>query len=161
MSDYTIRKILPTEYPFMSQMLYEAIFVSEGESRPTQSIIASPDFVVYTEGFGRIGDLGLVVEVRGKLVGAIWSRIFTAQNPGYGFVNINTPELGIAILPEYRKLGIGLILLKQFLELLIENKYEQVSLSVDTRNYAYKFYLKNGFENVEIIDNSAKMILKL
>jgi [ribosomal protein S18]-alanine N-acetyltransferase len=115
MSDYTIRKILPTEYPFLSQMLYEAIFVSEGESRPAQSIITSPDFVVYTEVFGRKGDLALVVQVENKLVGAIWSRIFTAQNPGYGFVDSHTPELGMAIMPEHRKYGIGSILLKQFL----------------------------------------------
>jgi ribosomal protein S18 acetylase RimI-like enzyme len=161
MSDYTIRKILPTEYPFLSQMLYETVYTPESEAKLDQNVLLRPEFAVYVEGFGRAGDLALVVKIEKRLVGAIWSRIFTDENTGYGFVNINTPELGIAILPEYRKLGIGLILLKQFLELLIENKYEQVSLSVDTRNYAYKFYLKNGFENVEIIDNSAKMILKL
>jgi ribosomal protein S18 acetylase RimI-like enzyme len=76
-------------------------------------------------------------------------------------VDSYTPELGMAVLPEYRKLGIGSILLKQFLELLAENNFEQVSLSVDIRNFAYNFYLKNGFENIEITDNSAKMIRKL
>jgi hypothetical protein len=71
MQNYTIRKILPTEYSFLSQMLYEAVYTPESETRPDQSVILRPEFAAYIEGFGRDGDLSLVVEIEKKLVGVI------------------------------------------------------------------------------------------
>ncbi|MDE7420948.1 MAG: GNAT family N-acetyltransferase, partial [Muribaculaceae bacterium] len=59
-----------------------------------------------------------------------------------------TPELAIALYPEYRNKGIGSRLLASLLEALQENGFERISLSVDKNNYAVRMYLKLGFQIV-------------
>ena len=74
--DVTIRKMQKQEYPLLDNFLYEAIFVPEGIKPPSKTIITSPELQVYVERFGKLkDDLGLVAEVDGKIVGAVWVRI--------------------------------------------------------------------------------------
>ena len=87
---------------------------------------------------------GLVAEVDGKIVGAVWVRIMN----DYGHIDNETPSLAISLYKEYRGFGIVTALMKKILALLKENGYKQVSLSVQKANYAAKLYLKVGFEIV-------------
>ena len=66
-----------------------------------------------------------------------------------GHVDEQTPSLSISVKKEYRKKGIGTTLMKQMLFYLQQKGYHQVSLSVQTANYASKMYLKLGFEIVK------------
>lgn len=143
--DVTIRKIQKREYPLLDHFLYEAIFVPEGIEPPPKTIITSPELQVYVEHFGKSkDDWGLVAEVEGKIVGAVWVRIMN----DYGHIDEETPSLAISLYKEYRGFGIGTAMMKEILALLKSHGYKQVSLSVQKANYAAKLYLKAGFEIV-------------
>lgn len=143
--EYTIREIQKQEYPLLDHFLYEAIFIPEGIEPPPKTIIASPELQVYVAGFGELKhDMGLVAEINGKIVGAVWVRIMN----DYGHIDDETPSLAISLDQEYRGFGIGTALMKEILAALASREYSRVSLSVQKANYAVKLYQKVGFEIV-------------
>ncbi|EOS47756.1 hypothetical protein C810_00842 [Lachnospiraceae bacterium A2] len=143
--EYTIREIQKQEYPLLDNFLYEAIFIPEGIKPPPKTIITSPELQVYVERFEESkDDWGLVAEVDGKIVGAVWVRIMN----DYGHIDDETPSLAISLYKEYRGFGIGTAMMKEILALLKSHGYSRVSLSVQKDNYAAKIYLKIGFEIV-------------
>jgi ribosomal protein S18 acetylase RimI-like enzyme len=139
------RRIEITDYPFLREMLYEALFVPPGAQPYPRSIIDIPEISKYLDGWGKSGDFGLITEIDHNPVGAIWGRVFNAQNPGYGFIDSAIPELGMAISTQYRNKGIGEKLLSEFFTVAKKNGYNALSLSVDKRNRACDFYLRSGF----------------
>lgn len=140
---YTIRKIQRQEYPLLDDFLYEAIFVPDGIEPPSKTIIASPELQVYVDHFGESkDDIGLVAEIEGKVIGAVWARIMN----DYGHVDDETPSLAISLYKEYRRQGIGTAMMREILAVLKTCGYKQVSLSVQKANYAAKLYQKTGFE---------------
>ena len=79
--------------------LYHAIYVPEGCKPPSADIVFTEDFIQYTEAFGTNPlDLGIVAEDNGNPVGVAWVRLMKS----YGYVDNDTPELSISLLPEYR-----------------------------------------------------------
>lgn len=142
MNDCIIRKIRPDEYSILADFLYEAIFIPEGVQPPPKSIIQQPELQVYVEDFGKKDDYCLVAETNNKIIGAVWVRIMD----DYGHIDNNTPSLAISLYKEFRGQGIGTVLLDGMLSLLKSENYEKVSLSVQKENYAYRMYLKAGFE---------------
>ncbi len=141
--DYTIREIQKQEYPLLDNFLYEAIFIPTGIEPPPKTIITAPELQVYVAHFGELkDDWGLVAEVDGKIVGAVWVRIMH----DYRHIDDETPSLAISLYKEYRGFGIGTAMMKEILALLKSHGYKRVSLSVQKANYAAKLYLKVGFE---------------
>ena len=61
----------------------------------------------YVDGFGRHGDAGVVAAVAGQDVGAAWYRLLPADDPGYGFVAADIPELTLGVASQARGRGIG------------------------------------------------------
>ncbi len=152
--DVMIREILKQEYPLLDNFLYEAIFVPKNVEPPAKTIITSPELQVYVERFGESkDDWGLVAEVGGKIVGAVWVRIMN----DYGHIDDETPSLAISLYKEYRGFGIGTAMMKEILALLKSHEYSRVSLSVQKANYAAKMYLKVGFEIV--MENEEEYIM--
>lgn len=152
--DVMIREILKQEYPLLDNFLYEAIFVPKNVEPPAKTIITSPELQVYVERFGESkDDWGLVAEVGGKIVGAVWVRIMN----DYGHIDDETPSLAISLYKEYRGFGIGTAMMKEILALLKSHEYSRVSLSVQKANYAAKLYLKVGFEIV--MENEEEYIM--
>jgi ribosomal protein S18 acetylase RimI-like enzyme len=156
-----IRDIEKTEIFHLQNFLYEAIFIPEGQAKPDKEIIKLPELSIYIKDFGKETDLCIVAELHGKLIGAVWTRIFPENERGFGFVDSKTPELSMSVIENYRQNGIGTKLLKAMIDRLTQLDYEQVSLSVDRLNYALKLYLKFGFEIVKSDDKSATMIKRL
>lgn len=135
-----------SEYNCLSEFLYQAIFIPEGESLPPRSIINEPEIFIYIKDFGEnSSDLGVIAEQNNHVVGAAWARII----PAFGHLDDNTPELAISILPEFRGYGIGTKLMNKLFILLIENGYTQTSLSVQKNNPAVSFYQRLGYEIVD------------
>ena len=156
--DYTIREIQKQEYPLLDNFLYEAIFVPKGVEPPPKTIITSPELQVYVAHFGESkDDWGLVAEVDGKIVGAVWVRIMN----DYGYIDDETPSLAISLYKKYRGFGIGTAMMKEILALLKSHGYKHVSLSVQKANYAAKMYLKIGFEIVRESEEEYIMICHL
>ena len=156
--DYTIREIQKQEYPLLDNFLYEAIFVPKGIEPPPKTIIASPELQVYIEHFGESkDDWGLVAEVDGKIVSAVWVRIMN----DYGHIDDEMPSLAISLYKEYQGFGIGTAMMKEILALLKAHGYSRVSLSVQKANYAAKMYLKIGFEIVRENEEEYIMVCHL
>ena len=144
--DYIIRKMEKSEYQFLKDFLYEAIFIPEGEALPLKSIINGPELQMYISGFGsQKHDRALLAEVNGKAAGAVWVRVMK----DYGHIDDETPSFAISLYKEYRGMGIGTDMMKKMLAILKEAGYEKASLSVQKKNYAVKMYQKVGFKIAE------------
>ncbi len=107
-----------------------------------------PDLPVYryVANWGRPGDAGVIAfDPRGPF-GAAWYRVFTADEPGFGFVDEQTPELTMAVVPSRRGQGVGAELLDALLERARQDGYAAVSLSAETEQTG--FYERNGFAAV-------------
>lgn len=137
-----IRTVTAADTPFLREALYQAVFVPPGGSPPPRTIIDLPDLAIYVDEFGlRAGDSGVLALAGETPVGAAWTRLIR----GYGYINDNTPELSIALLPAYRGQGIGTrLLLAQFA--LLAPTVDKVSLSVQKANPAHRLYTRLGFE---------------
>ncbi len=148
-TNISTRPIMQVDEPFLWDMLYQAIFVPEGYPRPDPNIVKLPELAKYVQGWGLEHDHGfLAIDIDAQQpVGAVWSRLFTGDMRGYGYVDDETPELSIAILPEYRGQGVGTQLLTHLLE-AATGKYPAVSLSVHQNNPAFNLYQRLGFEIV-------------
>jgi len=157
----TYRAITSTDFSFLKEMLYETIYVPEGEDPYPISILELPEISKYISNWGRQGDFGFIASINNSPVGAAWARLFNEQNKGYGFVNAETPELSIAIKQSYRSKGIGNQLMKQMIALAKEKGYKQLSLSVDKRSRAVLLYKKLNFEIIDDLETAYTMLLKL
>ena len=115
----------------------------------------------YVAGWGRRGDAAVVALEGGFPVGAAWFRLFGRDEPGFGFVDEETPEVAIAVVPSRRGHGIGPELLDALVEVAEEQGYNGLSLSVADDSPAMHVFEKQGFEKVEQTDGSWTMRLNL
>ena len=113
---------------------------------------------LYVKAWGRPGDTAVIAIEDGFPVGAAWFRIFSRERPGYGFVDADTPELAIAVVPSRRGRGIGDSLLTSLLERARADGHPALSLCVDKRNEdAVRVYERHGFERVGENEDSLTM----
>ncbi|MDQ0874614.1 ribosomal protein S18 acetylase RimI-like enzyme [Paenibacillus sp. V4I3] len=141
-----VRLLEQKEYDFFMDMHYESIYILE--DKPSKyELLNAPNIKKYSEEWGRKGDKALVALIDDKPIGAVWYRLFDETNKGYGYVDNNTPELGIALLPDFKQKGIGTILMKEINQQARIDGYKSLSLSVDPDNHiAVRLYEKLGFE---------------
>jgi ribosomal protein S18 acetylase RimI-like enzyme len=103
----------------------------------------------------------VVAEVEGEPVGAAWYRLFTEDEPGYGFVDEKIPELSIAVVPLHRRKGIGEALLRACMVQAREEGFQALSLSVAAHNRSRMMYQRAGFEKVNETGDSWTMVANL
>jgi ribosomal protein S18 acetylase RimI-like enzyme len=130
---------------FLRDMLHHAYYWKERHPD------AGPGPVqLYVKAWGRPGDTAMVALRDGFPVGAAWYRLFEAAAPGYGFIDPQTPELAVAVVPNARGKGVGSALLGSLLERARKDGYGALSLSVDRHNKgAIALYRQYGFGQVE------------
>ncbi len=136
-----IRQAGAHDLPFLRDMLRHAYYARWGDE-------ADVPLERYVSGWGRRGDTALVAIDQFQPVGAAWYRLFSADEPGYGFVDERTPELTIAVVPSRRGKGLGEELLETLLRQARSEGYEQISLSVEPDNPARRLYDQHGFAQV-------------
>src|ERR671911_1655658 len=152
---WEIRLAQPNDEPFMWDMAWQATAVDDGmRSLGREAAFAIPHVRRYLEGWGRTGDAAVVAVVDGQRLGAAWYRLFPAEDPGWGFVATDVPELSIGVAAEARGRGVGSALLDALLTVAREQGFQAVSLSVDRRNPARRLYERKGFRDAGISDPS-------
>ncbi|WP_136603929.1 GNAT family N-acetyltransferase [Paenibacillus dokdonensis] len=158
--NYTIRPLTDQDISFMWEMLYESMYVPAGQKPFSRDILQDPSIAKYAEQWGRDGDIGFIALTEdGQPMGTITARLFQENNPGYGYVGSDVPELGMALSQAFRGQGIGMALLRTLFEKLKNNGTTRVSLSVDPNNTAaVKLYQRFGFEEVGMVDTSITMV---
>jgi len=129
---------------FLRDMLHHAYYWRELEPGEDPGPVSR-----YVKGWGRPGDTAVIALEDGFPVGAAWYRLFRQDQPGYGFVDEEIPELAVAVVPSRRGRGIGDALLNALCERAREEGHPALSLSVERTNDALvSFYEKHGFERV-------------
>lgn len=152
-----IRPLKLEDEPFLWEMLYQALYVPEGCAALPREVVRLPELARYVQSWGREGDFGFLAKdaIADQSIGAIWLRLLIGENPGYGYVDDNTPELSIAVLPQYRGQGVGSQLLTHLLA--SESGQSSISLSVSADNPAVRLYQRFGFAIVSKSDESLTM----
>lgn len=150
---FSIRTAAAADQLFISEMQYAALFVPPGDDPFPRSLLDEPHILRYHGGFGlRHGDVGVIAETpTGRPLGAAWVRLIE----GYGFVEAGVPELGIAVVEEFRGGGVGTALLDALLE-----RTPRCSLSVDSRNPALQLYERAGFTTVRTDGDSTRVMVR-
>jgi len=158
---YSIEALTPLDQSFLWEMLYEALYVPAGRAPFAREIVNEPHLSRYVKDWGRRGDVGFkAVAEDGLPVGAIWLRMLRDEEKGFGYVDDETPEMGMALLPEYRGQGVGTSLLSHLIE-AAQGFYENISLSVARENPALRLYQRHGFQVVAEHGDSLTMRRKL
>lgn len=161
-----LRPVTDSDEDILWHMLFYASHANEDLEADVESIRSNPDLRRYVSGWGRRGDLGMVVEQDSRAVGAAWLRLFVGDeraNPT--FVDDCTPELALAVLPGYEGRGIGTRMLTLLLS-QADERYPAVTLSVRRDNPALRLYERFGFQRIGMITNrvggqSYKLLLAL
>lgn len=157
-----IRPATIADADFLKKMLYEA--ATWNPDWPREQVIealADPMLERFHRDWGRAGDTGVIAELDGVPVGAAWFRLFSATEPGHGFVDEQTPELGIAVEPLHRRKGIGETLLRALISEARQQGFHALSLSVAPHNRSRMMYERTGFEKVGEEGDSWTMLLRL
>ena len=113
----------------------------------------------YVQNWGRRGDAGLVAFEGRSEYGAAWYRLFTETEPGFAFVDEETPELTIAVVPGKRGHGTGAELLEALLDQARADGFPQISLSAEPGQTG--FYEKHGFRELGRDDRTVTMVASL
>ncbi|HEY6961916.1 MAG TPA: GNAT family N-acetyltransferase [Gaiellaceae bacterium] len=150
-----IRSGSAADVPFMRSMLAHAY------AWRVNAFEADIPLARYVDNWGRAGDVAVIAHETGNRVGAAWLRLFRSSAPGYAFVDEQTPELSIAVVPSRRRHGLGQELMDALLEAARAAGHAQVSLSVEANSPAVSFYERNGFEHVRESDGGVVMLKRL
>jgi GNAT superfamily N-acetyltransferase len=112
----------------------------------------------YVSNWGRRGDAGVIAFEGRNVYGAAWYRLFRKDEPGFGFVDEETPELTIAVVPSRRGRGSGAELLEALLARGRADGFGQLSLSAEGGQTG--FYERFGFEAVARDGDAVTMLVR-
>ena len=128
-------------------MLYEAKFWRTDVKKPSfEEGLSYPDSLIETADWGaREGDVAVIAAANSIPIGAAWYRFWTDTNFIHGYVDENTPVLGIAVHNDYRHQGIGGKLVEWLINYSSEHAVQKISLNVSKDNYAKNLYSQHGF----------------
>ncbi|MET8367613.1 GNAT family N-acetyltransferase [Micromonospora sp. NPDC005252] len=129
---------------------------------PRERILADPALAHYVTGWMRPTDVGVVaVDPAHRPLGAAWFRHLSAEDPGYGYVADDVPELTIGVRREWRGRGVGRALLRAVLDAARDRGIRTVSLSVERANAAARLYASEGFRTVESFTDADTMVAEV
>lgn len=158
----TLHRLDDTDIEAVQMALYTALAWNNDPNIPNlETVMEHPEVGPYHQDWGRYGDIGVKALAGDLLVGAAFARLFTAEQHGYGFVDEQTPELGIGVLDGRRGHGIGRRLMDELAEAARAEGFLHLSLSVNNPNPSKHLYVSLGYTLVADDGNSSVMVLAL
>jgi RimJ/RimL family protein N-acetyltransferase len=125
-----LRPLVASDQDILWDIFHVALWDPPPAPLRPRAILEHPDVRIYAEDWGRReGDVGIAAEVDGRVAGACWMRL-VAHGKGLAWIDDETPQLGIALLPRGR--------------------FRRVSLTVHPENPAQRLYRRCGFEPVGV-----------
>ncbi|WP_249365581.1 GNAT family N-acetyltransferase [Cytobacillus citreus] len=123
---FYIRNLEEKEFEFFKDMLYESIHIPNNKPSK-EKLLKLPQIKKYYEDWGRKGDKALIaINNDNQKVGAVWYRLFDELNKGYGYVDPDTPELGIAVSKNARGMGVGTLLMNKIIQKALEDGFKSL-----------------------------------
>lgn len=157
-----LRPATHADIEHLKKALFEAVsWNPERELPPYELVVAHEELARYHEGWGRRGDLAVIAEDGGEVVGASLCRLFTEDGHGHGYVDDKTPELAVAVWGGRRGQGIGTRLMEAIEDAAREAGCSRISLSVDADNPARKLYERLGYATLSVDDEGVRMLKAL
>jgi GNAT superfamily N-acetyltransferase len=156
-----VRTATEADLPTLTTAWHEAAFwrLDERDERPAiDEALGIPDIRRYLWEPGRSGEVAVAAVADGEGIGGAWARLFPGDDPGYGFVDEETPELGIGVRDGWRGRGVGTALLATLLIEAAQAGHERLSLSVEVDNPSRHLYRKLGFRDVATADGATTMV---
>ncbi len=88
--DIEIREMRNEDQDFITEMLYQAIHVKEGDLPPSRGVLEEPKLKKYYANIGKSTDVGYIAYEKstGKEIGAIWLRLFLNKNRGWDLLQM-------------------------------------------------------------------------
>ena len=161
-ADVSLRPLGVDDLEHVRWCLYEAVaWDPERELPPFELTIEHPELAPYHRGWGRPGDLGVVAESDGAVVGVALARLFTDEDHGHGYVDGETPELAVAVADGRRGDGLGTRLLRELAQAAQAAGFRRLSLSVDGENRAVRLYERLGYRELTRDEDGVRMLLDL
>ena len=157
-----VRPVEPRDQAVLWDLLHVALWDPPPAGLRPREVLDHPGVRIYAEGWGRPGDVGDLGEEseNGEVVGACWMRLVSGGQ-GLGYVDDDTPQLGIAVFPAFHRRGHGEKLMRSALAAAKAHGYRQVSLTVHPGNPAIVLYERCGFRKVELRKTYHLMIREL
>ncbi|MEB2528354.1 GNAT family N-acetyltransferase [Kocuria rosea] len=106
------------------------------------------EFLHYTVLDPHRGDFGWVAVTGNEAIGVVWAQHFPPDDPGYGFLDVDTPEVSLWVRDDWRGYGLGRALLRRAQAGARARQVPRMSLSVEADNHAKKLYVAEGFVDV-------------
>ncbi len=157
-----IRPLLPEDQVWLWDVLHVALWDPPPAPLRPRAVLESPHVRIYAEEWGRAGDVGVAGELpnESQPIGACWMRLVPNQQ-GLGFVDDQTPQLGIALFPRFQGQGYGHQLMLAALDGARVAGFARVSLTVHPENPAIAMYERCGFQKSAARNSYHLMVAKL
>jgi ribosomal protein S18 acetylase RimI-like enzyme len=158
-----IRRSRSDDAAFLREMLFESIYWRVGAERPSlEDGLSRREAHKILADWGRPGDRALVAtDGFGERIAAAWMRLWTEEHHSRGFVDAETPELGLGVRLEFRRHGVGTALLLALLVRARESGVRRASLSVEIENVARLLYERFGFTLYAVEQGVATLLIEL
>jgi GNAT superfamily N-acetyltransferase len=151
-TNFEIRDLLPTKHDidFLTTMVYIAHYPTR--SPIPNATIAShiPQVFLWVDQWGKKGDVALIARQGDQFLGAACYRLFSVRDQVTGFLSEQVPVLVLAVLPQYRRQGVGCRLLTTLMQRAKDASFPALSLTVSMRNPAISLYEQAGFHSVKV-----------
>lgn len=119
-------------------------------------------FSHYFEAWPGEADFGFAeVDREGSVSGVVWLSYFEADEPGYGIVSADVPELSVWVDDQHRGQGIGTSLIEGAVKEARARQIEALSLSVEVGNPARHLYERLGFRHAGAEFDAGTLLLGL
>lgn len=145
------------------EAVQHAIYISVSWLRqqpPLEEVIVRPELRMFWEGWGRPGDFAVVADDP-VFVGAAFARLYVEAERPCGFIDAETPELGIGVVAEARGQGLGRRLLLSLEDEAVEAGFRKMSLCVSARNPATRLYQSVGYRKIRRNEDAITMLKPL